>query len=168
MDAEHTASGETPRDVSPDPSPTPSRASASFSFHEERRMLKSDEYWLAHKLPRLPPPPHSTDSDDDGDENESHTSRSRSLIFEDADGEAAEVKDHQDTQPRSTRESAMVAGPSLDFEFDPQQNLSRPDMDADERLNLAEEESEKNILHSGTPTGMKPDFDTGESPATTV
>lgn len=37
------------------PTPPQTRASPSFSFHEERRLLKSDEYWLSHKLPRLPP-----------------------------------------------------------------------------------------------------------------
>lgn len=43
---------DTPSDLE---TPPVTGASPSFSFHEERRLLKSDEYWLSHKLPRLPP-----------------------------------------------------------------------------------------------------------------
>lgn len=154
------ATGSTPRGVSPEPSPPESRASPSFSFHEERRMLKSDEYWLSHKLPRLPPPAQESEADEEIDE-EISPRTARSLIFEDADDDPGRAAGDGLHVPRHERPSTMIGGHGAGWEYDP----SVSEMDPDERLALAEEESEKRLLEAQTPTGMpdEPKFDTGKS-----
>ncbi|BEJ16660.1 hypothetical protein CspHIS471_0600610 [Cutaneotrichosporon sp. HIS471] len=59
-DDDYTTSRSTSVAAEHDDDTPPERNSPSFSFHEERRLLKSDEYWLVHKIPRLPPPALST------------------------------------------------------------------------------------------------------------
>lgn len=119
----------------------PERASPSFSFHEERRLLKSDEYWLAHKIPRLPPPALGS---------------SPNASIAALDGLSLSRYDVQDDERPS------MASPAEDY--DPSGvTHHRARMDEDERLELEEETREKTgAMAAG---GLPPDqFDTGESP----
>ncbi len=143
-DDDYTTTRSTPVDVDaeaePDDETPPERHSPSFSFHEERRLLKSDEYWLAHKIPRLPPPALGT---------------SPSASIAALDGLSLSRYDERDDERRS------MAAPD---DYDPSGvTHHRERMDEDERLELEEEQREK--MGGMAAGGLPPDqFDTGESP----
>lgn len=129
-----------------DETPPESRASPSFSFHEERRLLKSDEYWLAHKIPRLPPAALST---------------SPSASIAALDGLSLSRYDFRDDKTDGGDESRQSTLITPTEEMDPSAvTQHRERMDTDERLALAEEREERQ-LDSGLPADQ---FDTGESP----
>lgn len=182
----------TPHTLSPhdddDESPPESRASPSFSFHEERRLLKSDEYWLAHKLPRLPPaavPTSERDSEgltavaDVEGEAAGLNSKVRSMeINDDVDAEEQDAEEEEGEEAdgfpypsRSTRSSTLFGCPSdLGLEADPVAAIHRYEHDRDERLNLEEEDRER-LIAQHNPLSSVPhataheeeQFDTGES-----
>lgn len=143
----------TATDEDEDETPPESRASPSFSFHEERRLLKSDEYWLAHKIPRLPPAALST---------------SPSASIAALDGLSLSRYDYNDDKtdggddPNPRRQSTLLT-PTEDGDPSavPRQ---RVEMDQDETLELEEERRERKL--EGMAAGGLPadQFDTGESP----
>lgn len=149
------ATRSTPVDIETpdDETPPQSRQSPSFSFHEERRLLKSDEYWLAHKIPRLPPSALSTSPSAsvaalDG------LSLSR-YDFRD-DDKTTDGGDGDENQPRQ----GTMLSPTEEG-YDPVNVMKhRVEMDKDERMELEEERRERE-LDGSMPADQ---FDTGESP----
>lgn len=166
---------------SENPSPPESRASPSFSFHEERRLLKSDEYWLSHKLPRLPPASLSTSPSVGLNEGLANLSMSvssaasggmnyaRTLELDAEDGDEA-ASGHRPIQ--QNRQSTMLI-PSEDSGLDPTAILHhRLEHDKDERLALEEEDRERELEQMESMPGggaavdnILQSVDTGESPA---
>lgn len=153
-----------------DPSPPESRASPSFSFHEERRLLKSDEFWLSHKLPRLPPASLSTSPGDTMGSFHNMSAMARTLELDDEEGQEAADGNH----PLPPLRASTMLSPSLPEYggLDPALILHhRQERDRDERLEEEEEKRERMLdqmsslpLAGGGGDKMNQTVDTGESP----
>jgi AMP deaminase len=161
---------ETPEPDS-DPSPPESRASPSFSFHEERRLLKSDEFWLSHKLPRLPPASVATSPTMEASMASvaGLAACARTLELDDEEGEEAALGQ----RPLAPLRPSTMLSPSLPEYggLDPALVLlHRQERDQDEQLDLEEEKRERMLdqmsslpLASGDKITQQT-ADTGESP----
>lgn len=168
----------TPRDLSPDPSPPESRASPSFSFHEERRLLKSDEYWLSTRLVGGRPSSVSTSPQAGKDALANfHHSLELDQAIEEAYTDVLQARGATGFVEPSTMESP--SGPE-GGDLDPLlASVHRQEGDRDERLSLAEEKRERQISNMNDivhpmaalradekkEEGKTQTVDTGESPA---
>lgn len=163
-----------------DPSPPESRASPSFSFHEEKRMLKSDEYFLSHKLARLPPAALSISTSPSASmyldplASPSYTMNQHRPLQLDEEEEAYAAKDDEEPESSSQafpgkRRSTMLSPSGVENgDLDPAGILiHRVERDKDERLDLEEEKRER-AIDGMSPIPLEndrvnnPQFDTGE------
>lgn len=140
------------------PTPPQTRASPSFSFHEERRLLKSDEYWLSHKLPRLPPaalatsPTASMDALMQSTRSSAHSPTSAKHDVHDTQSDESD----EDLGPHGTgayhglgsapaRGNSMLSPSGPEYgDLDPiDVQIHRNELNYDERLGLEEETEER-------------------------
>ncbi|WOO78714.1 AMP deaminase [Vanrija pseudolonga] len=133
----------TPRDLSPDPSPPESRASPSFSFHEERRLLKSDEYWLSTRLVGGRPSSVSTSPQAGKDALANfHHSLELDQAIEEAYTDVLQARGAGFVEPSTMESPSGPEGGDLDPLL---ASVHRQEGDRDERLSLAEEKRERQI-----------------------
>lgn len=177
------------------PTPPQTRASPSFSFHEERRLLKSDEYWLSHKLPRLPPAALATSPTASMDalmqSTRSNASQhSPTSTKHDVHDDAQSDESDEDLGPHGTgayhglnsapaRGNSMLSPSGPEYgDLDPiDVQIHRNELNFDERLGLEEETEERALgmddayLPGGSDRHAQDELhdaavDTGESPST--